>query len=100
MHHDGEDRLSEGEERILRHLEALNLGAYVDLYRRPARLIGLNFLAGLARGIGAGIGFTLLGALLLILLRAAFWRNLPLVGTFLAHLVTIVQEEMRVGGGA
>jgi hypothetical protein len=83
-----------------RHFEAMNVRAYVDLYERPLRLIGLSFLSGLARGLGAGAGFLILGALLLYLLRETFWRNLPLIGGVIAHLVLIVQEQMRVVGGA
>jgi hypothetical protein len=98
-----EERRSREEElvdRLERHFEAMNIRAYVDLYERPARLIGLSFLSGVARGVGVAVGFTLLGALLLYLLRESFVHNLPVVGAFIAHLVTIVQEEMRVGGGA
>ncbi len=86
-------------ERIAAYMESVNLGAYVDLYRRPWRMLGLNFVAGLARGFGMAIGFALLGALAIYILQASFLHNLPVVGKIVAQIVRIVQHEMsgRIG---
>ncbi len=86
-------------ERIAAYMESVNLGAYVDLYRRPWRMLGLNFVAGLARGFGMAIGFALLGALVIYTLQASFLHNLPVVGKFIAQIVRIVQSEMQRGAG-
>jgi hypothetical protein len=82
-------------DKIAARLEAANLGAYVDLYRHPSRMLLLNFVAGLARGLGAAVGFTLLGAVILYVLSDAFVRHLPVVGPFVADLIRIVQREVR-----
>lgn len=81
-------------DKVAARLEEANLAAYVDLYRRPWRMLGLNFAAGLARGFGAAVGFTLLGAVVLYLLRDSFLTNLPLIGHFVADVVRIVQREL------
>jgi len=86
-------------ERIAAYMESVNLGAYVDLYRRPMRMLWLNFAAGLARGVGMAVGFAILGALIIYMLRSAFLGNLPLVGKFIAQLVHIVEHELENGGG-
>jgi hypothetical protein len=78
---------------IAARLEEANLGAYVDLYRRPWRMLLLNFAAGTARGLGMAVGFTLLGAVVILLLRNTFWDNLPGIGHFVAEVVRIVQRE-------
>lgn len=78
---------------IASRLEQANLGAYVDLYRRPWRMLWLNFVAGTARGLGMAIGFTLLGALFILLLRDAFVHNLPGIGHLVAKVVKVVQAE-------
>ncbi len=86
-------------ERIAAYMESVNLGAYVDLYRRPWRMLGLNFVAGLARGVGMAIGFAILGAFIIYILRSSFLDNLPVIGKIIAQLVRIVQHEMQGGVG-
>lgn len=80
-------------ERISARIEALNLGAYADLYRRPWRMFWLNFAAGVARGLGTAVGIALLGIVLIYILRLSFLHNLPVIGKFIARLVLIVQRE-------
>jgi hypothetical protein len=93
----GGRRAARGAEAILgqiaARLEEANLGAYVDLYRRPWRMLWLNFAAGAARGLGMAVGFTLLGALVILLLRNAFLAHLPGIGHVVAEVVRIVQRE-------
>lgn len=93
-----EEREAGAIERVATHVEALNIGAYADLYRRPWRMLWLNFAAGLARGVGMAVGFALLGAALIYLLRLSFLRNLPVIGKFIAQLVRIVQSELGTRG--
>lgn len=81
--------------RIAWYLERSRIAEYVDLMNRPARLIYLNLLGGLARGLGLAVGFTLLGALVIYLLTRSFLLNLPVVGEFLGELVYIVQQYLR-----
>lgn len=46
-------------------LKRAKLAGYVELMNNPWRLMWLNFLAGLARGVGIAIGGSLLVGLLL-----------------------------------
>lgn len=80
--------------RLAAALERMRLAEYIELLERPRRLIALNFIAGLARGLGIAVGFSLLGALVLVLLRRTLMLNLPVVGTFIADLVRIVQSQL------
>jgi hypothetical protein len=57
-------------------------------------MIFSNFIAGLARGFGMAIGFTLLGAMVLYLLRQAVFLNIPIIGNFIAEIVKIVQDNL------
>lgn len=57
------------------------------------RLLG-EFLSGVARGLGFSVGFTLLGAMLVLFLRNAALANLPGIGRFLAELVRIVERNL------
>lgn len=80
---------------IASYLERSKIAEYVDLMNKPARLVYLNLLGGLARGVGLAVGFTILGALVIYLLTRSFLLNLPVIGEFLGELVYIVQQYLR-----
>lgn len=93
-----ERRLLEALEARVRELalnmEKMKLAEYVELLERPWRLLYINFLAGLARGVGMMIGFALLGAVIVIVLQRLVMLNLPLIGSFIAEIVSIVQKRL------
>jgi hypothetical protein len=82
-------------QRISDSLERAKIAEYVDLLNHPWRLIHLNLIAGLARGVGLAVGFTLLGAMLIYVLTRRFVLDLPLIGNFLGELVWIIQEYLK-----
>ena len=51
-----------------RRLGALNVAEYVSLINSPRKILWLNFIIGIARGLGIAIGATLLGAIVLMFL--------------------------------
>lgn len=75
-------------------LEKARLDDYVDLMTNKKRRLFIGFIEGLARGFGMAIGFTLLGALALFLMRKIVMLNLPVIGDFIAELVKIVQDSL------
>lgn len=81
--------------KISDYFERVNFGAYVQLLLRPWKLIWLNFLGGLARGVGIGLGFTLLAALLVVVIQKLSLLNLPIVGAYIADVVRIVQAQLH-----
>lgn len=81
-------------EELTLSLNKASIAEYIELYRKPRRLFYLNFLAGIIRGFGLAIGFTVVGALFLYILgRIASW-NIPIVGEFIAEITRIVQNEL------
>ncbi|HOO12903.1 MAG TPA: DUF5665 domain-containing protein, partial [Bacillota bacterium] len=60
----------------------------------PRRLLVLNFVAGLARGLGMAVGFSILGAVAILILRRLVVLNLPLIGDFIAELIKLVNRSM------
>lgn len=76
-------------------LERAKIAEYVTLMSKPRRLIYLNVLGGLARGIGFAVGFTLLGALVIYVLTRSFLLNLPVVGNFIGEIVWIIQQYLQ-----
>lgn len=75
-------------------LSRAHMAEFVELFRRPRRMIWLSFLSGLARGLGTLVGFSILGALVLYILTLSLVRNLPLVGGVIAELIVIINEHL------
>ena len=55
------------------------------------KMLRRSLLAGIARGLGSAIGFTILGAILISLLAYLANKNLPIIGAFLARLMQMIQ---------
>lgn len=89
------DCLANRMEETLRRLESLRLAEYLAYTGNTRRMLGRHFLSGLARGLGAAVGFTVLGAVLILFLRHLAGQNLPLIGDFLAQLLTVVQRRLE-----
>ncbi|NLC76532.1 MAG: hypothetical protein GX750_02795 [Clostridia bacterium] len=87
------EKLQQKTEELVTRMERLRLAEYVEMFNDPKRLWKINFLAGLARGLGTAVGFTILGALVLYLLQRLVLLNLPVIGDFIAHLVRLVLER-------
>ncbi|MBC7324322.1 MAG: hypothetical protein H5T99_03270, partial [Moorella sp. (in: Bacteria)] len=56
-------------QQLITTIEKANVAEWVELYRRPGRLLYLNFIAGVARGLGIAVGFTILGAIVIYIIR-------------------------------
>ena len=82
-------------EEHLRVLEQLQLTEYLRYVQDTRRLMRTQFVSGLFRGMGMAVGFTILGAVLVVLLQALAQRNLPVIGDFLAQIVAIVQSRVE-----
>ena len=88
----GRDR--ERIDRLLAALERARLEEYLAYISDRRRVIGRNLLAGVCRGLGFTLGFSVLGALLAPLLRALVADNIPLIGGFLAEVIRAIEARM------
>jgi hypothetical protein len=88
------NRLNHRVARLLQEIDKFNIAEYMVLLNSPRRFFWINFLGGLARGLGAALGATILGAIIIFLLQRAVVLNLPLIGNFIAEIVKIVQSRM------
>ena len=80
--------------KLAKILEQMRLADYITYLNRPGRLLLINFATGLARGLGAAIGATLLAGLAIMVLKWLGVLNLPLIGGVIADLVEIVNEHV------
>lgn len=82
-------------QRLSQNLEKFNLAEYMEMINNPRRYVFINFVSGLSRGLGIAIGFTILGALVLMMLQRLVVWNLPIIGDFIADIVVIVQDHLK-----
>ncbi len=82
-------------EQLTRAVERWNIGDYVALMHQPWKLMGYNFVAGVARGVGIAFGFTVVTAIILKVLSSALVSNIPVLGQFIAEIVSLVRMNLR-----
>jgi hypothetical protein len=87
--------LSEQVERLAIHMEKANFADYIQMLNRPRRMIFFSLLSGIARGVGLGVGFSVLGATLVYLLQKLQVLGLPILGDYIAELIRIVQSNLE-----
>ena len=78
-------------EELNKKMENSKLDEYVLLMGDTKKLLWKNFISGIAKGIGTGIGFTILGAIVLIILRRIVLLNIPVIGRYLKDILDIVE---------
>ncbi|MFZ7103147.1 MAG: DUF5665 domain-containing protein [Peptococcaceae bacterium] len=83
-------------EKLAMDMEKMKLAEYVELLNNPLRLLWVNFIAGIARGLGTAIGFSILFAIILFFLQKLVMLKLPLISDFIADIVRMVQNNARV----
>ncbi|MCC5911955.1 MAG: hypothetical protein JJT76_16170 [Clostridiaceae bacterium] len=86
--------LGEKMEKLSRKMDNMRVAEYVEMMANPKRLFLMNFVLGMFRGIGMGIGFTLLTGLIIASLAYVLrgWVNLPYIGKIIADLIEIIEN--------
>lgn len=80
-------------EKLSKRLESMRIAEYLELLQRPSRLIYLNFLAGISKGLGIAVGATLVFAVLIELMRRLIVLNLPVIGDFIVQILRIIESK-------
>lgn len=88
-----EKLLLENIDKLNKSLQRNNFLDLVELLGDRKKLFIRNFSSGIFKGIGIGIGVTLITAILLILLQKIVALNIPVIGEFIADIVDIVQNK-------
>lgn len=70
-----------------------NLHELTYILGSKKEIIWRNLLAGIFRGIGIGIGVTIVTAMLIYLLQKIVTLNIPIIGEYIADIVEIVQRS-------
>lgn len=92
---DSKVKLEEKIHQLAIAMEKMKIAEYIEYMNNTRRLLFINFIAGLARGFGMAIGFTVLAALVLYILQKLVILNLPLIGDAIAHIVKLVNYSLQ-----
>ena len=87
--------LNENIEKLINILEKKNVEQMLYIIGNKKEIIKRNILAGIFRGIGIGIGFTIITAIIVYFLQKLVKLNLPILGKYLNDIVEIVQALNR-----
>lgn len=79
--------------KLSHQLESMRIAEYIDLLQKPSRIIYLNFLAGIARGLGIAVGATIVFAILVEILSRLIVLNLPVIGDVIVEIMKIVEVK-------
>lgn len=80
-------------EKLSRRLESMRIAEYLELMQKPSRIIYLNFLAGISKGLGIAVGATLVFAVLIELMRRLIVLNLPVIGDFIVQILRVIESK-------
>ncbi len=72
-------------------MEKARLAEYATYMTHPFRLLGMNFLIGLARGLGGTIGLAVVLAVAGMILKNIIYMHLPGISEWVQNLLTIAQ---------
>jgi hypothetical protein len=81
---------------LMIEIHKAGIAEYVEMMHRPKRVLAINFLAGIARGIGMAIGFAIFGAIVIMILRQLVVLNLPVISDFIAELIKMIYHKMEL----
>ena len=88
-----QEKLSKNIEDLNYKLSKNNILELSELLGNSKKLMIRNFVSGLSKGIGMGIGFTILTAILLIMLQKIVTLNIPVIGDYVSDIVEIVESR-------
>lgn len=78
-------------EKLADRLERMRLGEYVTNLNKTSRVVWLNFVSGIARGVGLTIGATLVIAIIFKIISALVSMNVP----YLSDVMKDVQQTLE-----
>ena len=76
---------------LAKRLENSGVAEYVKLSQKTYKILWLNFLSGVARGLGFTIGTTIVLAVIYKILSRLISMNIPYLTELLQHFVQIVK---------
>jgi hypothetical protein len=92
------EKLNESMVRLAERMERMNLAEYIDMTRRPLKMVWVNFLSGLARGVGMFLGAGAMGALTIAIVTAVTYyllnvfNMIPVIGDISKVVLNVIKD--------
>lgn len=80
-------------DKISESIEKSNIMEMTYILGSKKEILKRNLIAGIARGVGIGIGVTLITAILIYILQKIILLNIPIIGDYITDIVQIVQNN-------
>ena len=87
-------KINEKIDDISKKLEKTRIMEISYIMGSKREIIKRNLIAGIARGVGLGIGITIVSAIIIYFLRKLIMLNIPVIGDYIADIVAIVQKSL------
>lgn len=88
------------QERLLEELIKLNnkmsekrILDFAEMLGNTKKMLIRNFTSGILKGIGAGIGFSLITAIIIYIIQKIIKLNIPVISNYIADIVEIIQKS-------
>lgn len=93
MENERVSKLDKQIDKLVNRLESMRIAEYIDLLQKPSKIIYLNFLAGISKGLGIAVGATIVFAILIDLLSRLIVLNLPVIGDLIVQILHIIEAK-------
>lgn len=74
-------------------IEGIKINEYVYLMKDTKMLLWKNFISGISKGIGIAIGISILGAILVVVLKNIVTLNIPVIGQFISDIIDVIETN-------
>ena len=78
-------------DQLVKRLDCTGVAEYVKLSQKTGKILWLNFLSGIARGLGFSIGTTLVLAVLYKIVSRIISMNIPYLTEWLQNIINMSQ---------
>lgn len=65
----------------------------LELFNNKRKMFTRNLLSGITKGIGTGIGFTIITAIIIYVLQKIIRLNIPIIGRYINDILDIVERQ-------
>ena len=81
-------------ERLLERLDNSGVSAFVRLSQNTWKILWLNFLSGIARGLGFTVGTAVVLAIAYKIIAQLISMNIPYLTEMLTNLIDMIQQHV------
>lgn len=89
-----DDENLEKKEKLIKRFDFMGIGEMIAFLRNPFKVFFINLLAGIGRGLGFAIGFMILAAILVLLLKRAV--SVPVIGGYISRILEFIETQRQM----